>query len=71
MSTYVELNASKSRRCGKPRIRPDAALTKTMTSCVAADELLLIKAKANDIGLSVSQFIRYLALEICDETDGK
>ena len=56
---------------GKPRIRPDVVLTKTITGCVAADELLLIKGKAHDLGLTVSQFIRYIALEICDEMDGK
>lgn len=43
---------------GKPRIRPDTPLTKTVAGAVAPDELAQIKNTAEEYGLTVSQYVR-------------
>ena len=57
-------------KMGAPRIRPDAVLTNRVIGVIAPDEHLRIKGKAHDLGLTVSQFVRYSVLEICDDMDG-
>jgi len=49
-------------KAGKPRIRHDSALSKTVTGLMAPDELDQIKATAKAHGLSVSQYVRQVTL---------
>lgn len=45
-------------KVGKPRLRPDTPLTKTIAGAVAPDELAQIKSTAEHYGLTVSQYLR-------------
>ena len=51
-----------SKKGGKPRLRYDSALTKTVTGLMAPDELAQVKAIAAANGLSVSQYVRQVTL---------
>lgn len=48
----------KTSKLGKPRIRPDTPLTKTVAGAVAPDELAQIRNTAEEYGLTVSQYLR-------------
>lgn len=49
-------------KMGRPRLRPDVALDKSLKSHVADDELQQIQAAASACGLSVSQYVRAASL---------
>lgn len=53
---------NKSGKVGKPRLRYDTTLTKTVTGAVASDELAQIKDIASTHGLSLSQYVRAVTL---------
>lgn len=49
-------------KMGRPRLRPDVALDKSVKTHVADDELQQIQAAAGACGLSVSQYVRAASL---------
>ena len=53
---------TKTQSVGKPRIRPDTPLTKTVAGVVSPDELAQIRNTAERCGLTVSQYVRNATL---------